>query len=283
MKNYFFTIFTPCYNGENTIERVFQSVDSQTYLNYEWIIINDGSKDESQKKTESLIKKYQKLSDKIIFLTQTNQGKHVAWNKAVKMAKGDFFLSADCDDSFKPNTLSFFNQKANEIASKDFLKTKYSGINVCCYNPVDNNIIGDKYPYDGLISDNIELEYKYNIYGEHWGIVRTDILKQIKFPQINGHFYNESFLWFSIGLHYKVICFNEPLRAYYYETNSLVNNKSYKLNKDRSYMELHFNWWCIKKIGPRILNYSLKRYLGLIKKVIKCVIKLTLSYIISSK
>lgn len=39
MKNYFFTIFTPCYNGENTIERVFQSVDSQTYLNYEWIII----------------------------------------------------------------------------------------------------------------------------------------------------------------------------------------------------------------------------------------------------
>ena len=111
----------------------------------------------------------------------------------------------------------------------------------------------------------------------------ADILKQIKFPQINGHFYNESFLWFSIGLHYKVICFNEPLRAYYYETNSLVNNKSYKLNKDRSYMELHFNWWCIKKIGPRILNYSLKRYLGLIKKVIKCVIKLTLSYIISSK
>ena len=68
MKNYFFTIFTPCYNGENTIERVFQSVDSQTYLNYEWIIINDGSKDESQKKIESLIKKYQKLSDKIIFL-----------------------------------------------------------------------------------------------------------------------------------------------------------------------------------------------------------------------
>lgn len=56
MKNYFFTIFTPCYNGENTIERVFQSVDSQTYLNYEWIIINDGSKDESQKKIESLIK-----------------------------------------------------------------------------------------------------------------------------------------------------------------------------------------------------------------------------------
>ena len=135
------------------------------------------------------------------------------------------------------------------------------------------------YPHNGLITDNIELEYKYNIHGEHWGIVRTDILKQINFPQVNGHFYNESFLWFSIGLHYKVICFNEPLRAYYFETTSLVNNRSYKFDKNRSYMELHFNWWCLKKIGPRILSYSFKRYLSLLNKIIKCIIKLMISYI----
>ena len=43
MRNYSFTIFTPCYNGARTIKRVFDSVFSQTYENYQWIIINDGS------------------------------------------------------------------------------------------------------------------------------------------------------------------------------------------------------------------------------------------------
>lgn len=45
--NYFFTIFTPCYNGAKFIHRVFKSVASQTYKNFEWIIINDGSTDNS--------------------------------------------------------------------------------------------------------------------------------------------------------------------------------------------------------------------------------------------
>ena len=54
MINFKFTIFTPCYNGKNTIKRVFESVASQTYKNYEWIIINDGSTD----KSDSVIRKY---------------------------------------------------------------------------------------------------------------------------------------------------------------------------------------------------------------------------------
>ena len=57
MKNYKFTIFTPCYNGENTIERVFESVSNQTYTNFEWIIVNDGSKDNSRDKIVQLRKK----------------------------------------------------------------------------------------------------------------------------------------------------------------------------------------------------------------------------------
>ncbi len=48
MKNYKFTIFTPCYNGAETIHRVFESVAKQTYKNYEWIIVYDGSTDNSQ-------------------------------------------------------------------------------------------------------------------------------------------------------------------------------------------------------------------------------------------
>lgn len=47
MHKYSFTVFTPCYNGAKTIHRVFESMKTQTYDNWEWIIVNDGSQDNS--------------------------------------------------------------------------------------------------------------------------------------------------------------------------------------------------------------------------------------------
>lgn len=276
--DYTFTIFTPCYNGEKTIKRVFDSVLAQTYDKWEWIIINDGSTDNSEMVINRMLNNI--ISDKkcrITFISQANKGKHVAWNKAVEMAKGDFFLSADCDDSFKSNTLEYFNKKANELCQKDFLHSHFSGVNVCCYRPKTNERVGDAYPIDGLVSDNIELAYRYKINGEHWGIVRTDILKQIKFPELTGHFYNESYLWFTIAKQYKVICFNEMLRSYFFEQQSLVNNKNYKLDYDRAVMELSFNWWRVKEIGNLIWRYSKVDYFKAFIMVGKCITKVVLA------
>ena len=115
MIDFKFTIFTPCYNGEYTVERVFKSVAKQTYTNFEWIIINDGSTDGSAEKIEQLRKLYPQLDDKIIYLEQDNKGKHMAWNRGLDIATGDLWLSADCDDSFVPNTLAYFNEKVNSL------------------------------------------------------------------------------------------------------------------------------------------------------------------------
>lgn len=53
--DYKLTVFTPCYNGEKTIHRVFESMNAQTYTNWEWIIINDGSTDNSDCVIKELI------------------------------------------------------------------------------------------------------------------------------------------------------------------------------------------------------------------------------------
>lgn len=115
MTNFKFTVFTPCYNGEKTIERVFESVANQTYTNFEWIIVNDGSKDNSGKRIAELRRQYPQIDSKIIYLEQENMGKHMAWNRGVELATGDLWLSADCDDSFLPNTLEYFNEKVNSL------------------------------------------------------------------------------------------------------------------------------------------------------------------------
>ena len=53
--NYKITIFTPVYNGELFFRRVFDSLKNQTYRNFEWIIVNDGSTDNSDELISSLI------------------------------------------------------------------------------------------------------------------------------------------------------------------------------------------------------------------------------------
>lgn len=244
-----FTIFTPVYNGEKTFVRVYESLKAQTYKDFEWIIVNDGSSDNSDK----VIKKYisEQPNWNIIYLTQKNSGKHVAWNRGIEYASGDLFLSADCDDSFIPETLAFFNDIWNSI--KD--TSKVSGINVSCIDNIYKKITGTPYPKDGMITDNIELVYSYNIKGEHWGCVRTDLLKSIKFPIIEGHHFSENYLWFSLALNgYKVYCFNKVLRTYFIEQTSLTHDKKLRVSRSRLKMEYIYNQWKIKKMSKYFIK-----------------------------
>ena len=97
-----FTIFTPTFNRAHTLHRVYNSIKKQTLKDYEWLIIDDGSTDN----TKSLISKWNNENDfSIIYKYKKNQGKHLAINDGVKIANGRFFLIADSDDSFPKDSL----------------------------------------------------------------------------------------------------------------------------------------------------------------------------------
>lgn len=287
MKEYKITIFTPCYNGEKTISRVFESVANQTYKNFEWIIVNDGSKDNSEEKINELRKLYPEIDNKIIYLRQDNQGKHMAWNRGVELATGDLFLSADADDSFLPNTLEYFNEKVNalpDVSEKGLKKSRFSGVNVCVYDPANDEIVGVPYPQNGLESNNIELLYRYHIRGEHWGIVRTDLLKRNKFPVGKGPYWAENRLWFTLAKNgYKVVCFNDCLRAYFYEQESLTHNHCHKFNKNVVLMFLRNEIWTLKEVGGIIYTYSPKGYFSLYLSILKYILKYLLCIVSRSK
>lgn len=274
-KNPQFTIFTPCYNGGKMIHRVFESVSNQTFLNYEWIIINDGSTDNSDEIIKCLLEKYVSIKDKVSYITQTNQGKHRSWNTAVKLAKGELFIPADCDDTFVPDTLRFFYDTWNKCSDMNT-----SGINVCCYNPESNQLVGSPYPEDGMFSDNIELHYKYRVVGEHWGCIKTDILKQRPFPDVKGRFFSENYIWYKIALSYKVICCNKLLRAYYYEPSSLSNNILQKFNITEASNRIRYQIWEIKNVGKRIFDISVIAYFSLFCYLFKSIIIYLVSFML---
>lgn len=266
----FFTIFTPVFNGERHIHRVFESILGLTFKSFEWIIINDGSTDN----TSALIKIFIENNPEvdITFLEQENSGKHISWNRAVKIARGVLFVPADADDIFFPETLSFFHERWNELPIDQ--QKLYSGINVLCLDNDTTNVVGPLFPVDGMKTNNLELAFKYKLTGEKWGCIRTDVLQTRYFPIVKGSHYPESYLWYHLGKRYKVLCFNKPLRRYYTTDTGIIQSdlkKTYDPAQNKVKMRYYF--WLITNFGLYMLKHSPESLLNSIKILIKSTYK----------
>lgn len=88
------SIIVPVYNVEKYLERCIESILSQTYKNFELIIINDGSSD----KSIDICEKYKAIDSRIIFINQSNKGVSAARNVGLDIAKGDYVAFVDSDD-----------------------------------------------------------------------------------------------------------------------------------------------------------------------------------------
>jgi hypothetical protein len=74
-----------------------------------------------------------------------------------------------------------------------------------------------------MTSDNLELFYKYKVYGEKWGCLRTDLLRLRKFPEIKGRgCFPLTWLFYWLAQDYRVICVNEVLRVYYRDSSNCI-------------------------------------------------------------
>jgi len=219
----YFTIFTPVYNRRHKIHRVWESLQMQTYRNFEWIVVDDGSTDN----IGPLLEEYkQQANFPVTILTQPNSGKHIAWNRAVKIAKGQLFVPADSDDDFIPETLDFFAEKWANIPIEN--RESYSGINVLCKDSTTEQIVGEEFPESPMVSNNLELTYRYRITGEKWGCIRTDLLAKRMFPEVKtgrGCF-PLSWLWFWLAGRYNVLCINKVLRIYYQDDKNCIMQKT---------------------------------------------------------
>lgn len=103
------SVIIPCYNAENFILRCIESVLQQDYKNIEIIVVDDGSTDHSVQKLTPYL-------DKIILVTQKNQGACVARNSGLAVATGDFIKFLDADDYLAEGILS---SQADKLESLD--------------------------------------------------------------------------------------------------------------------------------------------------------------------
>lgn len=209
-----FTLFTPTYNRARTLPRVWESLKTQTFRDFEWLVIDDGSTDE----TESLVAGYLKEAPfPMRYIKQANQHKKVAFNRAVKEARGEVVLYLDSDDGCVPNALERLWWHWQNIPAIE--REGFSAITVLCKDE-DGKVIGDRFPGgDWIDSTSSEITYRWKVRGEKWGFHRTDVLRQYPFPEDVRGYVPESYVWMQIDHRYKTRFVNESLRLYYRDQN----------------------------------------------------------------
>jgi glycosyltransferase involved in cell wall biosynthesis len=217
-ERYLFTVFTPTYNRAATLPRVYRSLQAQSFRDFEWLIVDDGSTDD----TRSLVESWQAESSfPIHYFWQERQHKKAAFNRGVTEANGELFLTLDSDDEMFPAALATFRRIWLGIPERE--RYRYSAVTGLCAYP-DGTVVGDSYPRSPLDSDSLETVHRWKIDGEKFGFQRTDILRKFSFPiDINGYV-PEGVVWFAIArAGYVTRYVNEALRIYHQTEGSIVH------------------------------------------------------------
>lgn len=255
-----FSVFTPTYNRAAYLPNVYRSLREQTFRNFEWIIVNDGSQDS----TDEIVKNF--MSENLIkikYIIQSNRGKHIAQNRATEIAEGELFLPLDSDDTIISTALEILWNAWMSINVEK--REKYSGVGVHCMD-VNGRIIGDLWPSDFFDSNDLEIFFKYKIRGEKWGPIRTDIMRSYQNVEVKGHFLSESTMWFRIAEKYQKKYINKAIRIYEIHDDSISRrikdskideNAESKLHANLIYINEFWDWyWTYDRRGGILICLS---------------------------
>lgn len=218
------TVFTPSFNRGYILSQLYESLTRQTDQNFEWIIVDDGSTDN----TESIVNNW--LKDRLIDITyiqQENQGKHIAINTGLENAKGELFFIVDSDDKLKSNAIkeirTFWNKNETD---------KYSGILSYRQFP-DGKLVGTRLPQEIKHCKLRDSNKKYGSIGDKVVIYRTDIYSRYKYPKFQGEkFFGESYVFNLIDDEYDMLVMDTPIYIFEYQPDGLSQNfrKLYRNN-----------------------------------------------------
>lgn len=198
-----YSIIVPAYNTEKYIDKCLNSIFSNTYKNFEVIIVNDGSTD----KTENIINKYIKKYDNIIYIKQKNMGLSMARNNGIKKATGDYLLFIDSDDYVEENLLENINKNIGDLDVLRYqLNIVYSNKIVPC-NEKEFDVTNGIDAFEKIIMYKIiemsalyvvnrkyyvdnNFEFEKNVYHEDYGLLPLVIASAKKVKSINYLGYN---------------------------------------------------------------------------------------------
>lgn len=204
------SIITPCYNSERFIAETYQSIKQQSYSNWEWIIVDDCSTDNSVQTIYSF------NDDRIKLIVQkSNQGAASARNLALSKAKGRYMTFIDSDDLWLPKFLE---------TTINYLKRENESLVYTSYKRVDENlkplledfIAIDKVDYERILY-NCPIPMLTSVYD-------SSVMGIVEFPKVELR--EDHAMWIHLLKKIKYArAIEEPLAIYRIRENSVSRNK----------------------------------------------------------
>jgi glycosyltransferase involved in cell wall biosynthesis len=207
------SIITPTFNRKSFLNDIYESLLDYENDLIEWIIIDDGSTDNTFDLVRSFNKKFT-----INYIYQENSGKHIAVNKGIELARNSYLVILDSDDIPLP---SAFN-KIQSLLDKSKNDIVGIGVNMC---DKYGNIIGKK--INNSFQSTIQEAYLNNIVtGDKWFIWKTDFIKKYKFPIYdNEKFVPEGLLYNRLSrLGFQIMFHPDVLLNARYQIDGYSNN-----------------------------------------------------------
>lgn len=188
---YYFTVITPTYNRAEYLTTLYNSLKNQHNVSFEWVVVDDGSTDETRELVYKFIKKENDFQIK--YLYKENGGKHTAVNLGIDNALGKYITIIDSDDYLVKNGLNIIKKiltehNADDIIGVSACKIDNHGNSVSFINSIENQVMSH---YDWF--------YTHKRTGDRIDFYRSEILKGTKFNSFtNETFLTEDTLWLNL-------------------------------------------------------------------------------------
>lgn len=239
------TILTPTYNRADNLNNLYESLVKQTNCDFKWLIIDDGSVDNTKEIVESYIKE---SKIKIVYKYKENGGKHRAINYGMKYVDTDLTFIVDSDD--------YLTENAIDLAIK-FGKKYINRKDICGFSFLrcfpNGEINGMKFPKDEYISDYISCRLNEEIMGDKAEVYYTKIFKQYKFKEVDGEkFLFEDYIWIQMAEKYKTVHINIPIYVGDYLSDGLTKNIEIQKYNSPKGMMYRAEVMCSKKCNLKV-------------------------------
>lgn len=218
MKYPFITILTPTYNRASLLPRLFDSLLRQTNKDFEWIVVDDGSTDDTREVVANLKEKCGGAFP-MGYVYKANGGKHMAINIGAERASGELLFIADSDDLLTDDALETVANSWHDI-SDDKSFAGIAGLDIAMDT---REVIGSGLPQGHIDCNAIDIRYRHHVTGDMKEVFRTEVLREFPFPEFAGErFCPEQLVWFRMARRYRLRYINKPIYIADYQPDGIT-------------------------------------------------------------
>lgn len=256
------TVFTPTYNREKTLTRAFDSLMKQTSKDFEWLIIDDGSTDN----TEELVESFVKQADfEIRYYKKENGGRHTAVNFSYPLLRTEYVVTCDSDDELVPDAVEKMLATWRSIPKEDY--DRFWCVSGREVSSLTGKIVGTPYP-DGInkLKGRKQRKRILKCDGEKHCCRKVAIHIQYPFPEYpDVKFVPENTVWEVINRKYDQYCVNDVYGVYHEESPDALTRRGThggKYYKSHYYANVFYvntlfdEWFFNKNVRLSVLDVS---------------------------